>query len=148
MRHKLKALVVITVLAMGLSPRAQQIGSNASDQPETFKLTLNSQLVVEQVVVQPAIQQKRNGISTPAGDAVTSRRGRIAVGFGDAGLQEREVQDVSAIQRSALNGFSDYAGPDRIANRVHLCHVPCDFDHLRGGPDLKHHIQPRILIDL
>src|ERR1700722_7688373 len=61
--------------------------------------------VVEQVVVQPAIQKKRNGISAPAGDAVSARRSRIAVGFGNAGLQEREVQDVSAIQRSALNGF-------------------------------------------
>jgi len=51
MKNKLTALVVMTALAAGMSTRAQQIGTNATDQTQTFKLTLNSQLVVEQVVV-------------------------------------------------------------------------------------------------
>jgi VWFA-related protein len=50
----LKTLLLLTTLGalISVGARAQQIGSNTTPgQTETFKLTLNSQLVVEQVVV-------------------------------------------------------------------------------------------------
>ncbi len=49
---KLTWAVLIAALAVGVGVSAQEIGSNkAQGQTETFKLTLNSQLVVETVVV-------------------------------------------------------------------------------------------------
>lgn len=52
MMEKLKALVMIAALMAGASSNAQQVGTNSQPgQTENFKLTLNSQLVVEQVVV-------------------------------------------------------------------------------------------------
>src|ERR1017187_9246681 len=49
---KLKALLLLTTLTVGVGAGAQKIGSNtAPDQTGNFKLTLNSQLVVETVVV-------------------------------------------------------------------------------------------------
>ena len=50
--HSLKTLLLLTALFAGAGLPAQQIGSNtAPGQTETFKMTLNSQLVVETVVV-------------------------------------------------------------------------------------------------
>jgi VWFA-related protein len=51
-RKKLEALTLLTALIAGAGVGAQKIGSNNTPgQTETFKLTLNSQLVVEAVVV-------------------------------------------------------------------------------------------------
>ena len=48
---KLEALLLLAALAAGTAAAAQNIGSNAAPgQTETYKLTLNSQLVVETVV--------------------------------------------------------------------------------------------------
>ncbi len=50
--HRLTATLLITALMLSACIRAQQIGSNTDPaQSQVFKLTLNSQLVVEQVVV-------------------------------------------------------------------------------------------------
>src|SRR6202451_1828210 len=43
--------------------------------------------VIQQIVIQSAIQQKGNRIAASAGDAVTARRAGIAVGFGNARLK-------------------------------------------------------------
>lgn len=52
LRKTFEASLLIAALAAGSGVIAQKIGSNAAPgQTETFKLTLNSQLVVEQVVV-------------------------------------------------------------------------------------------------
>jgi VWFA-related protein len=51
-RTKLEALLLLIALSGGAGVGAQKIGSNSTPgQTETFKLTLNSQLVVETVVV-------------------------------------------------------------------------------------------------
>jgi VWFA-related protein len=50
--HRLTASLLLMTLMVSAGSRAQQIGSNADPgQSQVFKLTLNSQLVIEQVVV-------------------------------------------------------------------------------------------------
>jgi VWFA-related protein len=61
-RAKFEAWLLLTALSVGMS--AQTIGSNsAAGQTETFKLTLNSQLVVEQVVVKDKKGEFVNGLT-------------------------------------------------------------------------------------
>ncbi len=57
------ASLLLTALMLSAGIHAQQIGTNASDQPQTFKLTLNSQLVVEQVVVKDKQGNFINGLT-------------------------------------------------------------------------------------
>jgi VWFA-related protein len=62
--QRLKTLVLIVALVAGAGADAQQIGGNtAPGQTENYKLTLNSQLVVEQVVVKDKQGNFVNGLT-------------------------------------------------------------------------------------
>jgi len=63
--RKLTALSAMAALAASTCIYAQQVGSNSAPagQNETYKLTLNSQLVVEQVVVKDKKGQFVNGLT-------------------------------------------------------------------------------------
>ena len=57
-------LLLLTALVAGVGAGAQQIGANtAPGQTETFKLTLNSQLVIEAVVVKDKKEDFISGLT-------------------------------------------------------------------------------------
>jgi VWFA-related protein len=63
-KTELKVLLLLTTLTVGVGAGAQKIGSNtAPDQTGNFKLTLNSQLVVETVVVKDKQGKFINGLT-------------------------------------------------------------------------------------
>src|ERR1017187_2061845 len=104
--------------------------------------------VVEQVVVECAVEKKRHRVGTAAGDAVVTRGAAIVVGFGDSGQELRQIKNVATIQRGTLDSFSHDACADRLIDGLDVGRLTRHLDDLVLLADFETGVQPQRLVNL
>ena len=114
---------------------------------DRIRVRIQDHAVGQQVIVVAAVQQVGNRIRPSAGDAVVSRAREIRIAFGDARLQQRQIQYVASIQRQVDQLAAGHRLPQRRIFRLHSADLRLHRHRLVRRAHGQRNIKAQRLVD-